>query len=227
MGLQHFELISLFLQETEGAGKGVLQVAVVPGLEGVVEGDDGAVAGVAHDVGQHLRTAELLAVVAGDEVPHHNLVFPFQDHVLGPAHVAVRRSEQEGAEGLVGRFRVADGEHEVVGFFRILQIAVGGEVFAAEAADVVEGVVADAVAALHNHAELLGMLADVVAHHEEGGFDAVLVQQVEHPRGYYGDGTVVKSQINGFLVGIHPPQSAGVEFAEQFGGLLDEHGGSG
>lgn len=124
MGLQYLELIPLFLQEAEGTGKGVLQITVVPRLEGVVEGDDGAVAGVAHDVGQHLRTAELLAVVAGDEVPHHNFVFPFQNHVLGPAHVAVRRAEQEGAEGLVGRFGVADGKHEVVGFFRILQIAV-------------------------------------------------------------------------------------------------------
>ena len=51
MGLQHLELIPFLLQEAEGTGKGVLQIAVVPRLEGVVEGDDGAVAGVAHHVG--------------------------------------------------------------------------------------------------------------------------------------------------------------------------------
>ena len=58
--------------------------------------------------------------------------------------MAVRRAEQKRAESLVGRFGVADGEHEVVRLFRILQITIGGEVFAAETADVVEGVVTDA-----------------------------------------------------------------------------------
>ena len=168
---------------------------------------------LSHDLRESWK-AELLAIVAGDEVPHHNLVFSSQHHVLCPAHVAVWRTEEERAECLVGRFGVADGKHEVVGFFRILQIAVGSEVFAAEASDVVEGVVADAVAALHHHAEHLGMLADVVAHHEEGGFDVVLVQQIEYPGRDYGDRAVVEGQVNGLFIGIHPPQGAGIEFPE-------------
>lgn len=141
-----------------------------------MEGDDGAITGIAHDVGQYLWATEFLAVVAGDEIPHHNLVFPLQHHVLCPAHVAVRRAEQKRAECLVGRFGIADGEHEVVCFFRILKIAIGGEVFAAETTDVVEGVVTDAVATLYDHTKFFGVLADVVAHHEEGGFHVVFVQ---------------------------------------------------
>lgn len=75
---QQLERIPFFLQKVEGAGEGVLQIAAVPRLEGVVESDDGAVAGVAHDVGQNLRAAELLAVVAGDEIPHDDFVLALQ-----------------------------------------------------------------------------------------------------------------------------------------------------
>lgn len=76
--LQHLERIPFFLQKVEGAGEGILQIAAVPRLEGIVESDDGAVAGVAHDVGQNLRAAELLAVVAGDEIPHDDFVLALQ-----------------------------------------------------------------------------------------------------------------------------------------------------
>lgn len=38
-------------QEVNGARQCVLQVSVAPGFQGIVEGDDGAVAGVAHHVG--------------------------------------------------------------------------------------------------------------------------------------------------------------------------------
>ena len=140
--------------------------------------------------------------------------------------MAMRRTEQEGVEGFVGRFGIADGEHEVVRLFRILQVAVGGEISAAEAADVIEGVVADAVATFYNHAEFFRVFSDVVAHHEEGGFDVVLVQQIEYPGRDYGDRPVVESQVDGFLVGAHPPQGAGIEFSKQFGRLFDKHGGS-
>ena len=66
-----------------------------------MEGDDGAVAGVAHHVGKHLRTAQLLAVVAGHEVPHHNLVGSFQREILVGEHMAVGRAEQERVENLL------------------------------------------------------------------------------------------------------------------------------
>ena len=42
-----------------------------------------------------MRTAQLLAVVAGHEVPHHNLVGSFQREILVGEHMAVGRAEQE------------------------------------------------------------------------------------------------------------------------------------
>lgn len=100
-GLQHFKLIPLLLQKVNGARQCILQVSVAPGFQGIVEGDDGAVAGVAHHVGKHLRTAQLLAVVAGHEVPHHNLVGSFQREILVGEHMAVGRAEQERVENLL------------------------------------------------------------------------------------------------------------------------------
>ncbi len=74
----------------------------------------------------------------------------------------------------------------------------------------VEGVVTDAVSAFNNHPEFVRMLPYVVAYHEEGGLDIVLVQQSEHPRSYFGYGAVVESQIDGFFIGVHPPDCTGV-----------------
>ena len=63
----------------------------------------------------------------------------------------------------------------------------------------VEGVVTDAVPTLNDHPEFVRMLPYVVTYHEEGGFDVVLIQQVEHPGSYFGDRAIVESQINGFF----------------------------
>lgn len=65
----------------------------------------------------------------------------------------------------------------------------------------VEGVVTDAVPTLNDHPEFVWMLPYVVTYHEEGGFDVVLIQQVEHPGSYFGDRAIVESQINGFSLG--------------------------
>ena len=230
---QQLKLIPLLLQELNRPGQGILEVPVVPRLEGVVEGDDGAVAGVAHHVGQHLGRAQLLGVVARHEVPHHNAVRAFQMEVLVEEHVPVGRTEQQGIHGalqrtvgqgvLVGdkRSRCAhDLEHRALCLAGILQI---GLCRVLKAPDVVEGVVAHAVSLLHYHPEDIGILADVVAHHEERGLDAVPCQQVEHPGGYRGDGPVVEGEVDGVLFGLYPPQGRGVELADKLGRLFYQH----
>ena len=69
------------------------------------------------------------------------------------------RSEEIGLEQAVGLFRIGD----------ILIVGVP------EAADVVERVVADAVAAADDHFVQIRIFPHVVAHHEESGFYTVAV----------------------------------------------------
>ena len=92
-----------------------------------------------------------------------------------------------------------------------------------KSADVVERVVADAVSLLHHLAEHVGVLAYVVAHHEEGSLHAILLQQPEYPGGDFGDGAVVEGEVDGPFVGIHPPQRSGIQLPEQRGGLFNQH----
>ena len=116
---------------------------------------------------------------------------------------------------------LARGQHELVRPFHVVQVGMGGMF---ETAQVVVGVVADAVAALHHVLEDVRMFADIVAHQEEGGLDAVPVQQVQDPGRHLGDGAVVEGQVDFLLRGVHPPEGAWIELAYYVGGLLDEHG---
>ena len=190
-----------------------------------MEGDDGAVAGIAHHVGQDLGRAELLGVVARHEVPHDNPAMLAQHHVLSPRHMPVGWAEEQGEEGLlhqgIVRSFLAGGNHEFVGTLHVVQVGVGGVL---EASQVVVGMVADAVPALHHLLEHIRMLADVVAHLEEGGLDVMLVQQVQYPWRHLGDGAVVESQVDFLLRGVHPPEGAWIELAYYVRRLLDEHG---
>ena len=155
-----------------------------------------------------MRTAQLLAVVAGHEVPHHNLVGSFQREILVGEHMAVGRAEQERVENLLHiAIDVPTHFHENLRLFGISQIILG-RVF--KSTDMVEGVVTDAVPTLNDHPEFVRMLPYVVTYHEEGGFDVVLIQQVEHPGSYFGDRAIVESQINGFFIGVHPPDCIGI-----------------
>ena len=139
---------------------------IVDRAERVVEGDDGAVAGVLAHLAQYLAAIEFGIVVAGYEVPHDDAVSLAQRTVLSEAHDAVRRAEEVGGEVAVGLVDIGD-------------VSLGALL---ESLEVVEGVVAYAVAALHDHFVLIGMLAHIVAHHEEGGLDVILVQYIKHPR---------------------------------------------
>lgn len=148
-----------------------------------MEGDDGAVAGVFVNLAQYLTAIELGIVVARHEVPHDDAVALAQCAVLPEAHDAVRRTEKVGGEVAVGLVDIGD-------------VSLGALL---ESLEVVEGVVAYAVSALHDHLVLIGMLAHIVAHHEEGGLDAVLVQYIKYPRRNLGYGAVVKGKVYGFF----------------------------
>ena len=110
---------------------------------------------------------------------------------------------------------------EVLRLAYIVQVAVGGMF---KPPQVVEGMVADAMSAFQHLAEHVGIFADVVAHHEEGGFHAVMVQLLEHPGGHFGDGTVIEGQVDFLFRRCHPPQGARIELADKFRGLFNKHG---
>ena len=172
-----------------------------------MEGDDGAVAGVFVNLAQYLTAIELGIVVARHEVPHDDAVALAQCAVLPEAHDAVRRTEKVGGEVAVGLVDIGD-------------VSLGALL---ESLEVVEGVVAYAVAALHDHLVLIGMLAHIVAHHEEGGLDVVLVQYIKHPRRHLGNRAVVESEVYGLFRRIHPPACTWVQPADELWGLLNEH----
>ena len=172
-----------------------------------MEGDDGATTGVFHHIGQNLWATKFLAIVAGDDVPHHDLIVVAQHDILLPAHPAMRRTEQAGVEHFVGK----------VGIFQVAGTGV------ATATDVVVGMVANAVPVIDDHLEDFRVLAHVVAHHEEGGLDAFALEQAQYPGGDQGDRAVIEGEIDGFLLGIDAPQRLRIEAAEQVGYLLYEH----
>ena len=196
--LYGLEFIAFALEEADGGGEGVLQVAIVPRFQGIVEGDDGASAGVLHHIGEHLWTSELLAIVACDDIPHHYLVVVAQHDVLLPPHPAVGWTEQAGLQHLIGEVGIG-------------QVAAAGM---SASADVVEGMVAYGVPIVHHHLEDFRILTHIVAHHEEGGLDALMFQQAEHPRCDQRDGAVVEREIDGLLLRIDAPKCLWIQAAE-------------
>lgn len=173
-----------------------------------MKGDDAAVAGVAPHIEQHVAPVEAGGIVACHEVPHHHAVAQHHHDVLLPLHPPMRRAEQVGVQILVGLVHIA----------HIRAYAVQ------QSAYVVVSVVAQSVPAAFHHLELLGVLAYVVAHHKEGGFDAVVVEHVEHPGCHLGYGAVVESEVYGPFVLVHAPQGARVQPAQYAGRLFDYHG---
>ena len=157
VGIEESELIALRLEPFDGLGQGGLEF--VDALEGVVKGDDGAVAGVALHVVDDFVGGEEAAVVTGDDVPHDDGELAAQAHVLCPAHPAPWGAEQLGVDELVG----------------LVGVAQEGLAAVAEPSDVVEGVVAEPVSASGYLVHEFGVLTHVVAHHEERGLHPVAV----------------------------------------------------
>lgn len=75
-------------------------------LDGVMESNDGAIPHIMFYLPQYLSSIQLVAIVTGNQVPHYNLVFMPQHHVLHPAHVAMWRTEQVGMDQLVCFVRI-------------------------------------------------------------------------------------------------------------------------
>ena len=148
-----------------------------------MEGDDGAVACVPVHLAEYLAAIKLGIVVARHEIPHDDAVALAERTVLPHAHDAVRRPEEIGGEVAIGLVDIGD----VVGCALL------------ESLEMVVGMVAYAMPALDNHLVLIGVLAHIVAHHEEGGLDAVSVEHIKHPRGNLRDGAVIKSEVDGLF----------------------------
>lgn len=99
--------------------------------------------------------------------------------------MSVRRAEERGPDQLVGFTGVCQE------LFR------GGE----PALQMIERVIAHAVAAIEDILVEVGVLAHVVAHAEKGGFNGMIIQNIKHPRRDLRDGAVVEGEVHRLLKG--------------------------
>ena len=104
LSVKYLEFIALFQQPFYGPGQGVFHVFLC--LDGVMESNDGAIPHIMFYLPQYLSSIQLVAIVTGNQVPHYNLVFMPQHHVLHPAHVAMWRTEQVGMDQFVCFVRI-------------------------------------------------------------------------------------------------------------------------
>ena len=172
--IENLKLILLFLEPLDALRQGGAEL--VDRLQRVVEGDDRAVARVALHVVEHTLARHPLGVVARHEVPHHNLVLAAEPRILHGAHPAVGRPHEVAA--YVG-----------VGLLHVVAVVVQR---VAESADMVVCMVAYLMAFVDDAPEEVGIFPHVVAHHEEGGLDAVVAQRVEDEGCRLGNGAVVE-----------------------------------
>lgn len=141
-----------------------------------MEGDDGSGTRVALHIVEHLLGVEPFAVVARHNVPHHQLIVSTEEKVLLPLEPSVGRAEEIGMEQLIG-------------FLHIVQIAADA---VSESAQMIEGVVANAVSFGYYLLIELRMFANIVAYHEEGGLHLVLAQGFQYKGRYFRNGAVVE-----------------------------------
>ena len=212
------KLVSLCLQPFDGAGQGGAEF--VDAFQRVVEGDDGAVAGIAADIVIDVVGGEPLGIVAGDEVPHDDSVALREPVVDAVAHPTVGRTE-EGHSSL--RLLPTEGGFPFDEQLTFVGVDEVGDGPVLETAEVVVGVVADSMALLHDLAEELGMLLDVVSHDEKCGLHAVSGERIEQEGRGLGNGSVVEGQIDRLFRRIHSPRGLWIEPSQPFRGLLDNH----
>ena len=173
-----------------------------------MEGDDGAVAGIAHDVAEDVVSVDAVGIVARDDVPHDDAVFVLQEARLVPAQPSVGRAEELALDELVG----------------LLDVREVGAVAVAQALDVVHRVVAHMVSLGLDALEEGGIAGHVVADTEERGVDAVVAEDIEHPRGHLGRRTVVERQVDPFGLRWDAPKGISVEqSAKPAGGMFNQH----
>lgn len=203
--IKHLELIALLLQPFDAAWQCCAQF--VDAAQRVVEGDDGAVAHVTFDIFEDIISIEASGVVACDKVPHDDGVVSADAYVLLVAHPSSWGTEEVGV-------------YVVVCFIGIAQVARAGD---GDAPYVVVCVVAKTVAVIFQQLVQFGVLPDVVAYHEEGGFYAIAVKRFDNPRCGFWNGAVIESQVDCFLVRIHAPYCAWIEPSEPFTWLFYNH----
>ena len=154
---ENLESIALGFKPYYAFGEGGTKL--VDALQRVVEGDDGAVAGIFLHVVYHVFGSEKAGVVARYEVPHHDFVFPAEPCILSEAHPSVGGTYIMTVDIAVGLLYV----------FAVLPDGVLGTVH------VIKSVIAHLMALSLDTFEELRVFPDIVAHHEEGGLDVMLL----------------------------------------------------
>lgn len=177
------------------------------GLDRVVKHDDRAVAGIPLHVAEHLFTRELVAVIAGHDVPHDDAEILLQQFGLPGQHVAVRRTEKPALDKIMGIEYVT---HIFLGRCR-------------HALHMVHGVVTHLVSPTPQLLKKIRVASHVIAHAEKGSLYRIIVEYIEHPRRNLRYGPVVERKIDGLLVSRNTPNGLGEEHTVKKRGLLYKH----
>ena len=104
--VEDFKFIVFFYKPFDGFWEGFFDSS--DGFEGVVEYDDGAVAGVSFYVIVYAFCRHVRAVVAGYDIQHDDAEEFAEPYDLRNAHVAVRRTEQGAVDVFGGFGRITD-----------------------------------------------------------------------------------------------------------------------
>lgn len=185
--LKNLKLIALALQPFYGSWQCIEQFVVA--FYRIVKGNNASVSCIASHIEQDVASVKASRIVTRNEVPHHYFIAHHNHDVLLPLHPSMRRTKEVCVQIFVSLVYIA----------HIRAYAVS------ESANVIVGVITQSMASCLYHLELMWVLAYVVAHHEEGGFNAVVIEHIKHPRGYLGYGTIIKGEIYSSLVLIHSP----------------------
>ena len=123
-----------------------------------MKGDDGTIACIALHVVNNILRCQPFGIVTGNQVPHHNFVFPLQPPVFRVTHPTVWRSEEMRFDQVIGLCRV-DG--------------IGNRpVF--EGSDMVERVITNLMAFFNNAVVEVVIAKDVLSNHKKRSLGTVL-----------------------------------------------------
>ena len=179
---EEMEGIPLRAEPFKGGGKRFPETRKA--LQGVMKHYYGAIASIPFHIFHYLLGREVLTVVAGHEVIHHDLVMFFQSHELPRTKPAVGRTEEVGAGEACPLRRIAHIAH-----------CRGGS-----SLDMMEGVVAYGVSALPHFFKESRVALHILTNHKEGGLYPETVENVEHPWGSFGNRTVVEGDEDPLLL---------------------------
>lgn len=160
-------------------------------FQGIVEGDDTARTSISLYILQYIVGCKQSAVIACYYIPHNNLyAYMPKNTVLNRPYPSVWRTEQTGMQYLVG-------------FLDIGKIGPGKM---ANTRHMIVGMIAYLMTALSYLLEKMRIFDGILTDHKEGCLGIKTVQGIEDKGGSLRDRAVIKSQVNGLLVAVHPPQ---------------------